>query len=135
MPTKKELEKKHRNYVYSKFNGRCAFCGHPLERGWHIWKSATAQLKIVDAQGAKVTPGAARDLPACVSCSSTRLHHSRYKTNKELLDIEEFRQALYHEFEFMSTSSMAATYYKKAIRFGLIQETNKPIVFYFEQFS
>lgn len=134
MPTKKEREKQHRNQVYAKFNGRCAFCGYPLEIGWHIWKATSTKLFVIDRDGkSKDAATKQQDLPACISCNTTRLNNSRYALNKELIDIEEFREALYREFEFLATSSMASTYYKKALRYGLIQETNNPIVFYFEK--
>jgi hypothetical protein len=72
-------------------------------------------------------------LPACIACNTTRIHNSHCKELK--INIEQFRQSLYREFDFMANRSMTATYYKKAIKFGLITETGNEIIFHFEKHS
>ena len=132
MASKSALAKAHRERVYGKYGGRCAFCGDMLGSTWHLWHMLKADngLRIVDGRGmTKATMD--YDLPACISCNRTRLNHSRY--GGTLIDIEAFRQCLYQELRFLANDSMYATYYQKALRFGLIQETSNPIVFYFER--
>ncbi len=132
MASKSSEAKDHRLRVYGKYGGRCALCGELLGPKWHIWPMVkeTGGLRVIDARG---VPKDARehDLPACISCNSSRLHHSRYGST--LITIEQFRACLYQEHEFLANGGMYATYYQRALRFGLIQETHKPIVFYFER--
>jgi hypothetical protein len=132
MASKLSPVKVHRNHVYGKYGGRCAFCGDQLPPRWHVWPIVKdgGRLRIVDARG---VPKDARelDLPACISCNRTRLNNSM--RGGVLITIEQFRGCLYREFKFLRSQCLNAPYYQKALRFGLIQETNKPIVFFFER--
>ena len=58
-------------------------------------------------------------IPACASCN----------INKHSMSLEEFRKLI---SGFMKHLNELNTQYKIAKRYGLIQETVKPIVFYFE---
>jgi len=61
-------------------------------------------------------------LPACASCN----------INKHNGSVEDFRQMIYG---FIKHLNGANTQYKLAKRYGLVQETNEKIVFYFERYQ
>lgn len=118
--------------LFAKFDGSCAFCGFELGQRWHIWDIVPTKTLITKhGDIIKGNESYENKLPACIACNSTRIHHSYDKNMK--IDIETFRQMLYHEFDFMANHSMTATYYKKMVKFGLIEETGKEIVFHFEK--
>lgn len=133
MPTKKELYRLTKEMLHQKFDGLCAFCGFELGERWHIWNIQPVQT-VVNYKGEIIIGDDSYEnkLPACISCNTTRIHASGYDKNIRV-NIEEFRQWLYHEFDFMKNHSMTSTYYKKCIKYGLIEETGKEIVFYFER--
>lgn len=123
MASKKEIE---REKIFNKCNGRCAFCGDPLEKGWHI--NAIIQPKtVVTTEGGleRINEEIENKLPSCSACSLSRIQLSY---GKETMTIERFKKSLRMSFAFMKGHAD----YKKALRFGLITETEKPIVFYFE---
>lgn len=132
MPTKKDLYKLTKEMLYAKFDGHCAFCGEELSGKWCIWDIEPRET-VVKRNGTIILGNDSYEnkLPACNSCNSTRLHHSGDRLAR--IDIEQFRQALYQEHEFLAHLSMYSTYYRKALKFGLIQETGNAIVFYFER--
>jgi|SRR5688572_7130872 len=138
MPTKKELYRLTKEMLYQKFDGLCAFCGFELGERWHIWDIEPVQT-VVNYKGEIILGDDSYEnkLPACVSCNSTRTHGNmamnQFRDTGRKLSIEQFRQWLYHEFDFMKNYSMTSTYYKKCIKYGLIEETGKEIVFYFER--
>lgn len=129
MLSKKEQNALTKEMLYAKFDGACSFCGYPLGARWHIW-DIESKNTIVNSAGEVIIGNDNYDnkLPACISCNTTRLHASHDKHVK--VDIEEFRAFLYHEHEFIKDN----TYYQKMLRYGLIKETNKPIVFHFEKY-
>ena len=59
-------------------------------------------------------------MPACPSCN----------LNKHSMSLENFREFILH---FMVSLNRDSVIYKVAKRYGLIKETIKPIVFYFEK--
>lgn len=132
MATKSALAKAHRNKVYGKFQGRCALCGDLLGPRWHIWPMVkdAGGLRVVDGRG-DYKDTRVYDMPACISCNRSRLNNS--VRGSALITIEQFRACLYREHEFLAKHSMCASYYQRALRYGLIQETGNPIVFYFER--
>ena len=132
MATKADRIKSHRNQVYAKYDGKCALCGDPLTPGWRIWPMVknNGGLQIIGADGTK-RETVQYDLPSCISCHGARNRYFRY--TKKLPTIEEFRDQLNDDLEFLGKHSMCSAYYQRALRFGQIQETGNPIVFYFER--
>ncbi len=118
--------------LFAKFDGLCCFCGSELGERWHIWDIQPRDT-VVTRNGEIILGNDSYEnkLPACISCNTTRINNSGDKSVK--IDIEQFRNALYREFEFMANYSMTATYYKKCIKFGLIKETGDQIIFHFEK--
>lgn len=130
--TKKEQKQLTKDALYGDFNGLCALCGYELGERWHIWDIEPSQT-IVKKDGSVIlgNPAYENKLPACHSCHTSRYHHSHDKNAR--IDLETFREALYHEYWFLSQHSTYSTYFNRAIKFGLIKETGKEIVFHFEK--
>lgn len=127
MPTKKELYLLTKEMLYSKFDGRCAFCGDNLGDRWCIWEIEPRETVV--RRGGEIILGNdsyQNKLPACVSCNGARVAGSSNKNDK--IDIEGFRRLLYSKFGFIRENA----HYRHALRYGLVEETDKPIVFYFE---
>lgn len=124
--------------LHAKFDGCCAFCGFALGERWHIWDIEPSKTQV-NYRGEIILGNESYEnkLPACVSCNSTRIHGTQHlnfvgDTGRKIT-IEQFREFLYHEFDFMKNYSMTSTYYKKMIKYGLIKETGNDIIFYFEK--
>ena len=121
-------KKQQRELIYKKCGGRCAFCGSPLQKGWHI-SPIEQPHTVVGADGKlkKVNEEIENKLPSCSACGLSRIQHSN---SRGIMSVESFKKSLNFGFKVMLKQD---PHYKKAIRYGLIKETNKPITFYFEQ--
>ena len=104
-----------RKQVHSKYNGKCAYCGCTLEKGWHV-----------DHVDPKVIGGSdnLENLnPSCKYCN----------TYKGGAGLEEYRNQLKkmlnenHKYLFKSITKMNV-----AINMGSIKHTQWDGVFYFE---
>lgn len=147
------MEKKQRQIVFDKFDGKCAYCGCELQKGWHVdhvepcrrkrkWVSGgyynkhTGEmlpmlLEESDAfeyrEGRWVDDGFTNPeanhidnyFPSCPSCN----------INKHGDTIEQFRKSIHG---YLNSLNLRMVQYKMAKKYGLVQETNKPVVFYFE---
>jgi 5-methylcytosine-specific restriction endonuclease McrA len=128
-----KVNKKVRQQVYEMFDGKCAYCGCDMElKGMHVDHVApirrnkrwdTGKLKWIEA-GCGNPDGHTIDnmLPACASCN----------INKHSMTLEEFRAAIE---QFVKSLNLYSTQYKIAKRYGLIQETNIKVLFYYEQIN
>lgn len=148
-------KKQQREAIRLKFNNRCAYCGEPLPDKWHVdellpcrrryktvkghwsqgWHKNMTEDEM-DASGIKwVDDRVVQDgydfperlhidnqMPACPSCN----------INKHSMSLEEFRYLIQ---SFVNSLNNNSTQYKIAKRYGLIQETVKPVVFYFETYN
>lgn len=121
-------KKKEREIVFNKCNGRCAFCGTELKKGWHV-SFIEEPRKVITAEGKLQKEADLNNLlPACTSCSLSRIHHSNNSQSQRLLSVEGFRKSLQDELNFLRMFP----YYKRAVRFGLVKEMKESVVFYFE---
>lgn len=103
-----------------KCNGRCAYCGEALVKGWHIdhvkpivrgiesGKPAYPELDCLD-----------NCVPSCPACN----------INKHSMTVEQFRDAIYG---YVKSLDLRMVQYKMAKKYGLVAETKAMIVFYFE---
>ena len=134
---------KVRDEVFAKYNGRCAYCGNPLQKGWHVDEILPViryNKYVEDAQGKRIWDdvhnkyktiqiityperfNVANQIPACASCN----------INKHQGSIEDFRKAI---TGFMKHLNEVSVQYKFAKRYGLVTETGNKVKFYFEQFE
>lgn len=111
---RKPLPKALRVKVYKKYSGRCAYCGKEI-------RYEDMQVDHIKA----VYLGGDNDfdnlLPACRSCNFY----------KNTYDLENFRQ----EIHSIPSRLPREFIYKVALDYGLIEETGKEVVFYFEKGS
>lgn len=126
------MTKKDRELVFNKFGGKCAYCGCGLGKGWHVdelepcrrihkWDSVNRRWQYVGmAHPERVHID--NQNPSCPSCN----------INKHSMSLEEFRESI---SKYINSLNQYSTQYKIAKRYGLVQETAKPVVFYFETYS
>lgn len=125
-------KKEKRNLIYNKFDGRCAYCGEELQKGWHVdeFLPVKRNMRWNKAKTAYVHDGTYEfperlhidnQMPSCPSCN----------INKHSMSLEEFRFLIEN---FITSLNRDSTQYKIAKRYGLIMEVQKPeVVFYFEK--
>jgi len=118
---------KEREFIFNRYNGKCAFCGIDLEKGWHISPLIPTELAITNEGNLEKTNNEIENkLPSCRACNSSRIQLSY---GEKTMTVEEFKKSLWFSFNQMLKNNPD---YKKAVRFGLIKETQQPITFYFE---
>lgn len=118
--------KKNRQLIFNKYKGRCAYCGCELEKGWHVDELLPVKRIIGDygvwtgkyEHPERLTIN--NQMPSCPSCN----------INKHSMTLEDFRGLV---AGFMFHLNHRNTQYKIAKRYGLIEETIKPIIFHFEK--
>jgi 5-methylcytosine-specific restriction endonuclease McrA len=128
--TKRE---KIRQIVFNKFNGKCAYCGDPLESCWHVDELEPVRRNHIynkdkhrweiNKENPMMYPerlNINNQYPACPSCN----------INKHSMSLEGFRTSIY---DFIKSLNNNSVQYKIAKKYGLITETKNPVVFYFEK--
>jgi len=126
------MKKKDRQKIFDKYEGKCAYCGDPLLKGWHVdeikpvirnhkWNSSKRKWEIDKNKPMQYPERLTIDNqnPACASCN----------INKHTMSLEQFRSAIK---AFMKHLNERSTQYKIAKRYGLVIETNIEVKFYFE---
>ena len=137
------MKKEIRGKVYKKFDGHCAYCGEEIEYKkmqvdhmkpkLHTWSNSEIDRHNRNVQNlidrnvktkARIIVRGSDDIenlfPACRRCN----YH------KSSLTIEGFREVIKHKIEVLNRDS---TPYRIAKDYGLIQETDSPVIFYFEE--
>ncbi len=122
--------KKDREIIFKKFDGKCAYCGCELQKGWHVDELLPCrrnfkydEIRHYVWDGTYEHPERLHidnQMPSCPSCN----------INKHSDTIEEFRHLIEN---FINSLNRDSTQYKIAKRYGLISENPRPVVFYFEQ--
>lgn len=113
------IKKSERELVKAKYGGCCAYCGIKLNGRWEV-----DHLKPIrrDQDGGCEYPERHtfdNFMPSCVSCNR----------DKNTYQLETWRSMLYNKVNVLNRDF---TPYKIAKRYGLVVETDKEIVFYFE---
>lgn len=134
-----KLNKTQRETLKQKYNGHCAYCGAVLGEKWHAdhiipvrrdfnWVKCEKTGHHVAKQNGKMFNPENDTLdnlnPACVPCN----------INKSCADLESWRKVLSGYVNGLNKHGQYSIY-RHAKRFGLIVETEKPVVFYFEEFE
>lgn len=128
---------RERDQVYNKYGGKCAYCGNLLGKRWHIdhlepvhrvnklktvYDEAGFFLErkfVFDKYMHPERDSFSNKMPACASCN----------INKGSYDLESWRRMIKKYIENLNNLS---TPYKMAKRFGLIEEKEVEVKFYFE---
>lgn len=133
------MKKKEREIVYNKYGGKCSYCGCELQKGWHVDhvepcrrivssdmvkqpEGVYPRYKWVDRLVGYSNPNANHIdnyMPSCPSCN----------INKHGDTIEQFRQNI---LGYLNSLNLRMVQYKMVKKYGLVEETNKPVIFYFE---
>lgn len=114
-PRRKAIPKKVRSMVHEKYGGRCAYCGEAIAlKGMNV-----DHIKAVHIGGCDSVENLN---PSCRACNNFKYSWT----------IEELRYALTMQVDRARKSSVN---FRNAERYGLIQVTDIPVVFYFEQFK
>lgn len=125
------IKKSKRAQVFAKFNGHCAYCGetlHTFQVDHIVPKKNFAQhihnrIKVpAFLQHLTETDVNHIDnlFPSCYSCNSY----------KDSMDVETFRNELNLLIERLNKYS---TQYRIVKRYGMVNETNKKLIFHFEK--
>lgn len=127
-----KLTKAQREYVKNKYGGRCAYCGSELQNRWHAdhLEPVERKLKYIPGKGVVCTgemhnPKAdsiENMMPSCPSCN----------IDKHSLPLESWRRQVQDSCNILTRNT---TTYRRARRFGLVEETGVQIEFYFEKFE
>ncbi|MDV7071313.1 HNH endonuclease [Citrobacter werkmanii] len=107
-----------------KFGGRCAYCGCELGDKWHA--------DHVEAVRRNISNGYAMDrpendtvsnmVPACIPCNLFKMCST----------VEDFRSRIATQVDVTRRASRS---YRTAESFGLVKQTNAPVMFWFEQYQ
>ncbi len=122
--------KKQREIIFNKYDGKCAYCGIKLQKGWHVdeLKPIRRNFRWDENKARYVSDGTClnpenlnidNQMPSCPSCN----------INKHSMSLEDFRKLIEG---FMDHLNNINTQYKIAKRYGLVKENIKPVIFYFE---
>ena len=112
------MKKEVRNSIANKTNNRCAYCGDKLKKGWHLDHMKPI---IRTATGMERPENHNEDnfIASCPQCNLLKTSGS----------IEYLRDAIIDRLKQLSRQAS----YRTAIRYGILKETKKNIVFYFEK--
>lgn len=111
---------KTRAIVFSKYDGKCAYCGCELVKGWHV--DHIKPIVRNRHNGTCDNPeneNSDNYNPSCASCNIQKNSYS----------IEEFRSNIK---QFVNSLNQYSTQYKFAKKYGLINENDIEVKFYFE---
>ena len=114
------LTKKQREQLFLKYDGKCAYCGCDLQKGWHA-----DHIEAVERWNGKMYRPENDVIenmnPSCPSCNIFK--HSSC--------LETFRWQIENCIKLLNNT----TQYKFAKKFGLVEETQKKVKFYFEEYK
>ena len=112
--------KKERELIFNKYNGKCAYCGCELKKGFHVdhiepivrnWLNGTCEKPENE--------NLENYNPSCPSCN----------IQKNSYNLEQFRENIK---QFVNSLNKYSTQYKFAKKYGLISENEIEVKFYFE---
>lgn len=113
---RKVLSKKQRQEIFDRTNGRCGYCGCELQKGWH----ADHMESFASLRWKKKLDGDMDNyMASCPQCNNY----------KHCMSVEAFRKQLGKQLELCTRHSVN---YRFAVKYGLVEEVKKDIVFYFE---
>lgn len=116
-----KLTKAQREQVRMMFDGRCAYCGQPLGDRWHADHFEPVH-RAPSGMERPENDRADQMMPACGPCN----------IDKATFPLEEWRMKLERGPDVLMRNHPT---YRHCLRFGLVQETRRPVVFYFETYA
>ena len=125
------MKKTDREFIFNKYDGKCAYCGCKLGKGWHadhikpIVRDFIYNKQRFETNGNCVNPeneNLQNYNPSCPSCN----------IQKNSYTLEQFRDNIK---QFVNSLNQYSTQYKFAKKYGLVAETDIEVKFYFETVS
>ena len=117
-----KLTKTQREELKQKYDGYCAYCGDPLGEKWHADHLEAVVRDLTTGKPEKPENDVIENLmPACSACN----------WNKRSMSLEAWRDLLTHYRDVQVIRDCSQI--RHLMRFGLVEFTQKPVVFYFEQ--
>lgn len=117
------LSKKQRATLREKYGGKCAYCGQPLGNRWHADHVEPLErndwLKVPRGPNYPHRDTLENMNPACAPCN----------IDKHSLSLESWRALMQRSNEVLMRD---VSTFRRAVRYGLVTLSEKPIVFYFE---
>jgi len=115
------MKKQDRQQIFEKYDGKCAYCGCELQKGWHVDHIEPVERNPFNSsEMAKPERDNLGNMnPSCAPCNIQKNSYS----------IEEFRRNIRR---FVESLNRYSTQYKFAKKYGLIQENGIEVKFYFE---
>ena len=111
---------REREFLRNMFGGRCAYCGSLLpEREWHA-AHIESIYQLNGSASRSNTDNRNNLFPSCRACNLF----------KSVYSIEAWRKEIKSQVERARKRSFN---FRTAERFGLISETYRPVIFYFER--
>jgi hypothetical protein len=116
----------NRQAVFEKYNGHCAYCGEEITLKTmqvdHVWPKRLAHWQK------DLDPNREENLnPACRKCNNFK--HGFVLNSNDDFQFADFR----HNIEMQVARLRRFSQFDRAVRYGLISITNKPVQFYFER--
>ena len=119
--SRKPIPKKIRQQVYEKCNGHCAYCGCELEYK-DMQVDHIESVYLAELRNNEVDDTLSNYMPSCRMCNY-------YKNTST---IEQFRNKL----TGMLMENVRRPFdYRLVLKYGLVKEDIKPVVFYFEKLN
>lgn len=124
------MNKKLRFKVFSKYDGRCAYCGCLLPDKWHIdhlepikrthvWDKVSQSWRVSGCDHPELDCFD-NMMPSCPSCN----------INKHNDSVETFRNNIKG---YLKSLNERMVQYQMVRRYNLVRETNYDVIFYFER--
>lgn|SRR5690606_10069487 len=120
------MTKQQRESVFKKYNGKCAYCGCELQKGWHVdhiepafhnWSNEDVKRYLKQDRGLNSIDNYN---PSCPRCN-------RWKST---FSIDQFRSEISMQIDRLKRDSAP---FRLAIDYGLVIESENEVKFYFEK--
>lgn len=125
--------KRERQEIFDKYGGKCAYCGCDLDKSFHVdhlepvrrdWEyvnnpDGRTQRRVITGMVNPDKDNQDNKMPSCPKCNIMKNSYS----------LEEFRRLI---GGFVNSLNRYQNQYKFAKKYGLVEETGKPVIFYFE---
>lgn len=127
------MKKTDRELIFNKYDGKCAYCGCELTKGWHadhiepivrdfIYNKNKQRFETNGIYRNPENENLQNYNPSCPSCN----------IQKNSYTLEQFRENIK---QFINSLNQYSTQYKFAKKYGLVSETDIEVKFHFETVS
>jgi 5-methylcytosine-specific restriction endonuclease McrA len=124
------MKKTDRELIFNKYDGKCAYCGCELTKGWHadhiepiirdfIYNKNKKQFETNGIFRKPENENLQNYNPSCPSCN----------IQKNSYTLEQFRENIK---QFVKSLNQYSTQYKFAKKYGLVAENDIEVKFHFE---